>query len=114
MAALSAVAALDPGTAPTLVTIGAPLDLMPVGRPPARWIDIADVHDTLVHAGTSGGVPAAGAAQRVRMDCDPRLRCARNYLAAPEFGEVLGALLAPPRSPHRDPPLMSGTRHRPG
>jgi hypothetical protein len=104
LAALRAVAALDPATAPVLVTIGAPLGLFAtVGAAtpapaPGRWIDIADVHDTLVLAGGVGGASAAdGAGEderavRVTLDCDPRLRCARNYLASPEFGKVLGEL----------------------
>ncbi|WFE37354.1 hypothetical protein [Micromonospora sp. WMMD998] len=78
--------------APALITLGAPHPPA-VGPPtsgPATWVDLTDVQDTLLLA---AGTAPAGVTGRVSLDCDPRVRGARNYLASPEFGKVLGSLL---------------------
>ncbi|KUL33770.1 hypothetical protein [Actinoplanes awajinensis] len=77
---------------PALITLGSPHP--PAGEwptsGPVTWVDVTDVQDTLVLAARSG---PAGITGKVSLDCDPRLRGARNYLASPEFGKVLGSLL---------------------
>ncbi len=85
----AAAALTGPGTvARTLITLGSPHPA--AGGPPAgTWVDVTDVQDTLVLAAGAG---PAGITGKVSLDCDPRLRGARNYLASPEFGKVLGSL----------------------
>ncbi|MBW6436405.1 hypothetical protein KZ829_21940 [Actinoplanes hulinensis] len=92
VAAATALAAAGPG-APALITLGAPHTLAGAAPAtgPAVWVDVTDVQDTLVLA--AGGDSPAGVTAKVSLDCDPRLRGARNYLASPEFGKVLGTLL---------------------
>ncbi|WBB73931.1 hypothetical protein O7602_30545 [Micromonospora sp. WMMD1128] len=89
----AALALADAGAAaPALITLGAPHPPV-VGPPasgPATWVDLTDVQDTLLLA---TGTAPAGVTGRVSLDCDPRVRGARNYLASPEFGKVLGTLL---------------------
>ncbi|MFI2714416.1 hypothetical protein ACH495_30285 [Micromonospora sp. NPDC018662] len=89
---VAAALALAGAGAPALITLGAPHPpaVGPPGSGPATWVDLVDVQDTLLLA--AGSAPA-GATGRVSLDCDPRLRGARNYLASPEFGKVLGSLL---------------------
>ncbi|MFG1677322.1 hypothetical protein [Micromonospora sp. NPDC049282] len=89
----AALALADAGAAaPALITLGSPHP--PAAGPPASglatWVDVADVQDTLLLAAGTG---PAGVTAKVSLDCDPRLRGARNYLASPEFGKVLGSLL---------------------
>ncbi|MFI7307396.1 hypothetical protein ACIBM8_29725 [Micromonospora aurantiaca] len=89
----AALALADAGAAaPALITLGAPHPpaVGPPASGPAVWVDVADVQDTLLLAAGTG---PAGVTGRVSLDCDPRLRGARNYLASPEFGKVLGSLL---------------------
>ncbi|MFG1742499.1 hypothetical protein ACGFLT_31225 [Micromonospora chalcea] len=89
----AALALADAGpAAPALITVGAPHPptVGPPASGPAVWVDVTDVQDTLLLAAGAG---PAGVTERVSIDCDPRLRGARNYLASPEFGKVLGSLL---------------------
>lgn len=89
----AALALADAGAAaPALITLGAPHPpaVGPPASGPATWVDLTDVQDTLLLA---AGTAPAGVTGRVSLDCDPRLRGARNYLASPEFGKVLGSLL---------------------
>ncbi|MEV6520198.1 hypothetical protein AB0M37_30875 [Micromonospora chalcea] len=89
----AALALADAGAAaPALITLGAPHPpaVGPPASGPAVWVDVTDVQDTLLLAAGTG---PAGVTERVSIDCDPRLRGARNYLASPEFGKVLGSLL---------------------
>ncbi|WP_147341079.1 hypothetical protein [Actinomadura logoneensis] len=95
---LGAVAAVDVlarrptahHAAPTLITVGSPL----AGRGRAvvprvrEWINLADVGDGL--AGGEGLASRYGRrVQDIVMDCDPRLRAPRPYIASPEFGRAL-------------------------
>jgi hypothetical protein len=78
----------------SLVTIGAPAGLREPARRPAaaRWVNLTDGGDALAEgAGLASG--PASAARDVWLDCDPRLRSPRNYLASPEFGDVLATAL---------------------
>ncbi|WP_406073557.1 hypothetical protein [Micromonospora sp. NBC_01638] len=89
----AALALADAGAAaPALITLGAPHPpaVGPPASGPATWVDLTDVQDTLLLAAGTG---PAGVTGKVSLDCDPRLRGARNYLASPEFGKVLGSLL---------------------
>jgi hypothetical protein len=70
-----------------------PYGLQGTVLPPAvtRWTNVIDEGDTLA---LGHGMEFAGAEVRdVWLDCDPRLRSPRNYLASPEFGDVLAAQL---------------------
>ncbi|MCM4081441.1 alpha/beta fold hydrolase [Paractinoplanes hotanensis] len=90
VAAAAALAGSPPGVR-ALVTLGSPHPVAadaPAGA--TTWVDVTDVQDTLVLA---AGADPAGVTDRVSLDCDPRLRGARNYLASPEFGKILGSLL---------------------
>ncbi len=96
MGGLAALDALHgyPGGVPALVTIGTPVGLLPAERRgPAvpAWWHLTDDGDTLVAA--SPDEPVTGR-HEIRLDCDPRLRAPRNYLASPEFGQVLAQALA--------------------
>lgn len=88
IAAFDAVC-LSPGVA-TLITIGTPLCAADaLGRSGAglgdcRWVNLVDRWDTLAY-------PAQGA---LAIDCEPRLRSPRNYLASPEFGRILAEALS--------------------
>ncbi|WP_329521024.1 hypothetical protein [Spirillospora sp. NBC_01491] len=95
---LGAVAAVDvlarrpavPREAVTLITVGSPLAWRHgPARPRVReWINLADVGDGL--AGGEGLAPYHGEdVHDMVMDCDPRLRAPRPYIASPEFGRAL-------------------------
>ncbi|MBU2665910.1 GPI inositol-deacylase [Actinoplanes bogorensis] len=83
-------------TVHTLITLGSPHAA--TGGPSGggtTWVAVTDVQDTLVLA---AGAEPPGITEKVSLDCDPRLRGARNYLASPEFGKVLGSVLEVGRS----------------
>ena len=83
----------------TLVTVGVPAGMRTVAPPAVtRWINVIDAGDTLASRDTpaSGEGPDwATPVAEVWLECDPRLRAPRNYLASPEFGTVLAAVLLP-------------------
>ncbi|MFC5186331.1 hypothetical protein [Actinomadura harenae] len=98
LGAVAAFNALRRAPADALVTVGSPLALNPqVGPVVRRWCNVVDVHDTL--AFNEGLVSSYGLVSDTWLDCDPRLRAPRPYLASPEFGRVLADVSAPAVAP---------------
>jgi hypothetical protein len=94
VAALSGGAGRDGRRVESLVTIGAPAGLRHAARRPAaaRWVNLTDSGDALAEgAGLASGTDSP--TRDIWLDCDPRLRAPRNYLASPEFGDVLATAL---------------------
>jgi hypothetical protein len=80
----------------SLVTVGMPSGLRDSGRPAAaRWVNVIDRGDTMA-LGRATEPGRSGQDRDVWLECDPRLRSPRNYLASPEFGDVLAAALLSP------------------
>ncbi|MEV0604241.1 hypothetical protein AB0I82_33765 [Streptomyces sp. NPDC050315] len=86
VAAYEAVRAVP--TVSTLITVGAP----PAGRTPppdTHWVSLVARWDPLA-APAAGDVPIGA----VPVECSPRLRAPRSYLATPEFGKILSGATA--------------------